>query len=289
MQTLFVVNPVARRGPVIPVGELLHAAGADAAVVSPRSASSFRAEVTAAARGAERIVVAGGDGTFGATVNAFDYRFDQIRWGLIPSGTGNDLGRTLGLPTDPRDALSVALGENTQEIDVGVARGEGSERLFLNACMGGFPVDVDVKATDELKARFGPFAFWVAGMRATKRVETTNVTVNGRLLEDCVAVGVGNGRTVGGGIEVFPDADPSDGVLESCAFSVPGTGAAAKLIPRLLRGTHEGIDEVVTDRGTTIAIDSDPPIELNADGELVGLKTPVTFEICGRLSIAVPA
>lgn len=289
MRTLFVVNPVARHAPEIPVGELLAAAGREAAAVAPRRASSFRAEVTAAARGADRIVVVGGDGTLNHTLNAFDYRFADICWGLIPAGTGNDLARTLGLPDDPLDALEIALGDNRREVDVVMARGEGTERLFINACMGGFPVDVDEKVTDELKERFGPFAFWVAGMRATKRFETTNATINGRELDDCVAVGVGNGRTVGGGIEVFPGADPSDGVLDACAFSVPTTGTAAKIIPRLLRGTHEGIDEVVTDRAPVITIDSDPPIELNVDGELVGLKTPVTFEIAGKLSIAVPA
>lgn len=284
MSTLIVVNPSAGGAADVPLDEMRSRVEAD--VLSPRSPASFRAEVTAAARGADRIVVVGGDGTLNAAVNAFDYRFDSIRWGLVPAGTGNDLARTLDLPTDTIDALEVALGDRVREIDVGIARGPGVDRLFVNACMGGFPVDVDEAATDEMKAKFGPFAFWVAGARAATKMDRTTVTMDGRTVTDCVAVGVGNGRTCGGGIEVWPDADPSDGSLDACAFALPGPAAAAKLIPRLLRGTHEGIDEVATTRARRVTIESDPPIELNVDGELVGLKTPVTFEICGRLTIA---
>jgi len=289
MGTPIVVNPVSGAAGDIAVDDLVKSAGPDVTVVSPRSLTSFRAELTAAARGADRIVVAGGDGTFNAAVNAFDYRFHSICWGLIPAGTGNDLARTLGLPDDPFDALAIALSDRTREIDVGIARGEGTERLFVNACMGGYPVRVDEKTNEDMKERFGPFAFWIAGARAAAKLERTRVTVNGRQLDDCVAVGVGNGRSAGGGIEIFPDADPADGVLDACAIAIPHPTSAAKLIPRLLRGTHEGIDEVTTERASTIVVGSDPPIELNVDGDLLGLKTPVRFEIAGRLTIAVPS
>jgi diacylglycerol kinase (ATP) len=286
MNTLIVVNGSAGSAGDLPLDEMRTRVDAD--VVRPRSVTSFRAEVTAAARGAERIIVAGGDGTFNSAVNAFDYRFDSIRWGLIPSGTGNDLARTLGLPADPMEAFEVAIGDHVRRVDVAQARGPGVNRLFVNACMGGFPVEVDEAATEQMKERFGPFAFWVAGAKAATRFDRTTVTVDGRALEDCVAVGVGNGRTAGGGIEVWPEADPSDGLLDACALAIPRVTSAAKLIPRLMRGTHEGIDEVSTARGRCIEIDSDPPIELNVDGDLVGMKTPVTFEVCGTLPIAVP-
>ncbi|MBW3594265.1 MAG: hypothetical protein KY391_01710 [Actinobacteria bacterium] len=286
MRTLIVLNPASGGSSDVPVGGLVAAAGPGAAAISPRSLSSFRAEVTAAARGVDRIVVAGGDGTFNCALNAFDHRFASVVWGLIPAGTGNDLARTLGVPDDPFAALDVALGDTTREIDVGIARGEGVERLFINACMGGFPVQVDEKTNEEMKERFGPFAFWVAGARAAAKLERTTVTVNGTDLDDCVAVGVGNGRTCGGGIEVFPNADPSDGLLDACAVAIPRPTSAAKLIPRLLRGTHEGIDEVTTTQAATLEIASDPPVELNVDGDLVGLKTPVRFEVAGRLTIA---
>ncbi len=288
MPTLIVVNRSSGGSKDLPIDDLVRTAGPGTSVVSPRSSGSFRAEVTAAARGADRIVVAGGDGTFNCALNAFDYRYDSICWGLIPAGTGNDLARTLGIPNDPLDALEVALGDKTTDIDVGIARGEGTERLFINACMGGFPVKVDEKTNEDMKERFGPFAFWIAGARAAAKLERARVAMNGKELDDCVAVGVGNGKTTGGGIEVFPEADPADGVLDACAVAIPRPTSAAKLIPRLLRGTHEGIDEVATERGPTVVVESDPPIELNVDGDRVGLKTPVTFEVASKLTIAVP-
>jgi diacylglycerol kinase (ATP) len=96
---------------------------------------------------------------------------------------------------------------------------------------------------------------------------------------------VGNGKTCGGGIRVWPDADPSDGLLDACALAVPNVAAAVKLLLKVRTGDHQDLDEVRTVRGPRVTIDADPPMELNVDGELVGLTTPATFEICGTLQL----
>lgn len=52
-------------------------------------------------------------------------------------------------------------------------------------------------------------------------------------------------------------------------------------------GTHTELDGVKTTRGPKIEVDSDSPIEMNVDGELIGLTTPVTFDVAGRATIKV--
>lgn len=242
-------------------------------------------DLLSAAAGVDVVVMAGGDGTLNHTVNALGSRLGELRFGLIPTGTGNDFARTAGIPDDPVEAAHVVVAGRERSIDVGRASGEGVERLFVNACMGGFPVQVDEAVEDIPKDKLGPLAFWVAGAKAAPSMQRSTVTMNGIELADCAAAGVGNGRTCGGGIPVWPDADPSDGLLDACALAVPSAAAAVKLLLKVRSGEHGELEGVRTSRGGRIEIDADPPIEFNVDGELVGLTTPATFEVCGTFRL----
>ena len=242
-------------------------------------------DLLAAAADVDVVVIAGGDGSLNHAVNDLADRLDELRFGLIPAGTGNDFARSAGVSDDPREAAQVVAAGVARELDVCRATGGGVTRLFVNACMGGFPVQVDEAIDEDTKERLGPLAFWVGGAKAAASIRRSKVTIDGIELPDCVAAGVGNGRTAGGGIPVWPDADPSDGVLEGCALAAPNVAAAVKLLLKVRAGEHGGLDEVRTTRGPRIAIDADPPIELNVDGELVGLTTPATFEIAGRFTL----
>lgn len=242
-------------------------------------------DLAEAARHADVVVVAGGDGTLNHAVNDLAGRLPDVRFGLVPVGTGNDFARSAGVPDDPAEAARVIASGAERAFDVGRATGGGVTRLFVNACMGGFPVQVDDAIDEDTKARLGPLAFWVGGAKAATRVERARVTIDGVEVPDCVAAGVGNGRTCGGGIPVWPDADPSDGVLDACALAAPGVAAALKVLLKVRAGEHGGLDEVRTSRGARVEIDADPPIELNVDGELVGLTTPATFEVCGTFRL----
>jgi YegS/Rv2252/BmrU family lipid kinase len=238
-----------------------------------------------AARSVEVVVVAGGDGSLNHAVNDLADRLDEIRFGLVPAGTGNDFARTAGVPDDPVAAARIVARGRVKTFDVGRASGGGVTRLFVNACMGGFPVQVDEAVDEDTKDRLGPLAFWVGGAKAAASIERSKVTIDGVELPECVAAGVGNGRTCGGGIPVWPEADPSDGILEGCALAAPNVAAAVKLLLKVRSGGHRDLDEVRTTRGGRIEIDADPPIELNVDGELVGLTTPATFEIAGTFRL----
>jgi diacylglycerol kinase (ATP) len=251
------------------------------------SDESTDADLAGAARSASLVVVAGGDGSLNHAVNALHERLDDVTFGLIPTGTGNDFARSAGVPDDPARAARAIASGRPRSFDVGRASGGGVERLFVNACMGGFPVQVNEAIDEDTKRKLGPLAFWVGGVKAATDLKRSTVTMNGVEVPDCVAAGVGNGRTCGGGIEVWPAADPSDGVLDACGLGAPNAAAAARLLLKVRGGDHGGLDGVATVTGGRIEIDADPPIELNVDGDLVGLKTPATFEVVGHFRLLV--
>ena len=256
--------------------------------VEPGSVEDFGREVSQAARGKDLVVTAGGDGTFNCTVNALFNGLDDVVLGLIPMGTGNDLARTLGLGTDPLEVAVGFDGAPAKTLDVGRASGAGAERFFVNACMGGFPVQVDEALDEGEKEKLGAAAFIWGGAKALADLERSTLRLDGDELVDCVAAGVGNGKSAGGGIEIWPDADPGDGLLDGCALSAAGPTDLVKLAAALKLGDHRDMEGVSMTRGSCVRIDSDPSIEVNVDGELIGLKTPATFEIAASTRILVP-
>ena len=290
MKVLLVTNTSSGSAASYEPDELLQALKAlgEVEMVSPSSLESFPAEVLAAARGRDLVVSAGGDGTLNCTVNALREVLEEVSFSILPMGTGNDLARTIGLDEDPLEVAHGLVDGRVVELDVGHASGRGAERLFVNACMGGFPVQVDAALDEGEKERLGAAAFIWGGAKALNDLDRSTVHIEGQEVRDCVAAGVGNGRTVGGGIQVWPDADPGDGLLDGCALSASGPGDLVKLAASLKLGDHRKLAGVVTASAPSIDIDSDPPIEINVDGELVGLKTPATFQIFTKVRVLVP-
>lgn len=290
MKVLLVTNPSSGSAAKHDRNELSGALSSlgEVETVEPGSLEDFSSEVLAAAKGRDLVVSAGGDGTLNCTVNALVDVLDDLSLALLPMGTGNDLARTLGLADDPVEvARSLAEGRAI-ELDVGRASGQGAERLFVNACMGGFPVQVNEALEDEEKERLGAAAFIWGGAKALSDLNRSTVRMQDREVPDCVAAGVGNGRTAGGGIEIWPDADPTDGLLDGCALPAAGPADLVKLGASLKLGDHRNIDDVATTRGASIRIESTPGIEINVDGELIGLKTPAVFEVFTKVRVLVP-
>lgn len=69
--------------------------------------------------------------------------------GILPFGTGNDMVKVLGIPTEPREALNVILADRPRAMDVGYV----NDRFFVNVSGFGFDVDVLLKH-EKYKKRF---------------------------------------------------------------------------------------------------------------------------------------
>jgi diacylglycerol kinase family enzyme len=154
--------------------------------------------------------------------------------------------------------------------------------------MGGFTVEVNKAVDEDLKKKIGPLAFWVGGVKAAKDLNRFTATVNGRKFEECVALGVGSGKTCGGGIEVWPEADPGDGLLDVCILPAASLLEAAKLTAKVRKGDHDDLEAVEAFTAAEVILEADPAIEMNLDGELVDLYTPVSFRLRGQTHFMVP-
>lgn len=291
MSLLLVSNPASGSadGEVLEAVEVALQRSSTVTPFRASSAEAFAEELRVAAAQFELIVVAGGDGTLSHAVNALADRLDRVTFALIPLGTGNDLARTLGLSRDP---TSVANGFETGEVatlDLGRVSARDLDRLFVNACVGGFSAEVNEAIDEDEKRRLGPVAFWVGGARAARGITRYRVQLAGEVLDDAVVVGIGNGRSAGGGFELWRDARPDDGVLNACAISAPNLITGLRAAAKVKRGRHHEESSVTTLNAPQIDLRAEPEMELNIDGELMGLRTPASFRIDGKFRMLLPA
>lgn len=272
MRVCVVVNPAAGNAEALERLEALRP-------VTVWRAGDAQATATLAGRAAregfDRVVAAGGDGTVARVVAGLGPWRERVVLGLLPLGTGNDLARTLGLPPDPLAALDLALGGGAERrldlIEVRVAG--GAPRLCVNAAQGGFSGQVDEGLDEDTKAAWGPLAYVRAALSTLPDLTAYEVTLalDGAAPErlDAVNVVVANGKTVGGGVRVAPDADPGDGLLDVVVVRAGSALALAGVGARLVAGNVLASDLVVHRRARRVRLSARPTMPFNADGDLL--------------------
>ena len=238
------------------------------------------------------LVVIGGDGTVNEVANGIAETDAEIA--VLPCGTGQDFGRTHGIPSKFDDAVRVALGSETRTIDLGrVELGDGTSRFFANVGSAGMSGSVARRANAMTKRFGGRATFFYALTREFLAWQNTRVVVelaDGSRREGPMHdVIVANGRYHGGGMQLAPEAQQDDG-----AFDVVTIGDVSKLdfvttAPKLYSGRYLSHPKVELLRSPTVSIDSTEPLPLEVDGEPIG-TTPARFKVVpAALRLRVPA
>ncbi|HEX6934983.1 MAG TPA: diacylglycerol kinase family protein [Actinomycetes bacterium] len=254
----------------------------DAALAVLREAADVRVDTCADAGDLDRLldglgdrtlVLAGGDGSVHTAVATLHRRGElspDRPLALLPLGTGNDLARTLGIPLDPAEAARALLTGRPRPLDLLV---DDTGGVVVNAVHMGIGAEAAEKA-GALKERLGKAAYAVGSVLAGAGSTgwDLRVDVDGEPLhtdEPVLMVGVANGRTIGGGAELAPDAVPDDGLLDVVVATSTGPLARLGFGVALREGGHVEREDVVAVRGRTVTVTGEP-FPLNADGELDG-------------------
>ncbi len=242
-------------------------------------------ELRAAIAAADRLVVAGGDGTIG--LGAVAARAGGATLAVLPAGTANDFARHAGLPTDLEDAVALAADPRAPARPFDLHRAAG--RPFLNAASSGLAADAAERAAP-LKPSLGAAAYPVAAVAAgaTGDPQHCTVTVDGALGFDGDAwqVIVAGTGAFGGGSELDA-ADPRDGQLD---VAVVEAGPRAALVLRawgMRAGSLTEQDGVRHLRGTRVEVAG--PEDWNVDGERCSMGPHAAFWSDGQVEVLVPA
>ena len=99
---------------------------------------------------------------------------------------------------------------------------------------------------------------------------------------------VANGRYLGGGMKICPDAEPDDGLFDVLLIGDISKRDLVMTLPKIYRGTHLPHPKAELLRGAEVTIDAPIALPVELDGEQPG-TTPATFEVVpGALRLRVP-
>jgi diacylglycerol kinase (ATP) len=238
-------------------------------VASPGEAEATVAEL---ARDVEALIVYGGDGTVHQVVNGLPLGTDDAPVIVVlPGGTGNDLVRGFGLPTDPVEAARALLSGEPAAcdlLDCGPIRA-------ANGVNAGFAAAATDVLSRQLKLALGRGAYVLGGAIAMVRwphwpvrLEVGDESWEG----EAIAVVIGNGPSFGGGRWLLPGASPSDGLLDA---TVVPQGVAKVDLARSLVLHNRLPDELPRFRGAAAELRTSMPCRL--DGEAV--PTPQSIRV----------
>ena len=231
----------------------------------------------------------------------------DVELGVLPSGTGGDFRRTLGLPLRNRDAAAELRTGQTKTIDAGKVTfqdfdGETVSRYFLNVSSFGLAASIIKRVKSArvfdwlpIDALRGQANFAVSTLREVLSIDPITVRVRiddgeEKTLQTIIFC-VANSRYFGGGMMIAPDASVDDGKLDIINVGDISTAKILVSAHRLYRGTHLDLREVNSTLARKIEIqaaDDTTEIRLETDGELPG-RLPAKYEIVpNALRVRVP-
>lgn len=267
---LFLVNPIAGGGKALSFIQ-------DIETEMGKAGYSFKLFITSRPGEATELVesnadfdicvAVGGDGT----VNEVAIGILNRGWGtlgIIPGGTGNDLGKSLGIEEGHQKALTVVLTGREREIDLGSVDG----RYFFNIASLGFDSEV-VRHTNRIKRVIKGKASYILGVLTTLLVYKKKrifVDIDGVKIErNATLVAVGNGMYYGGGMQILPMARIDDQLLDVCIVKDISNFRILTLFPTIFKGEHTKYTKYVEfHTGSRIGVRVEGESLLNIDGEL---------------------
>lgn len=245
--------------------------------------------------GAELIVAVGGDGTVNEVVNGI-IGAGGAELAVIPRGTGRDFVRTYGIPGDLDDAIDIAASGATRAVDVGLVSyrtwaGTDGRGYFANVASAGISGAIAKRTNESSKALGGRLSYYWATVTVFVRWRTGEMHVSvddevrrGKMIDVVVA----NGRYLGGGMMMCPEAEPDDGLFDVLVIGDVTKRDLAFTLPKVYRGKHLPHPRLEPLRGRVVTIETDEPLPIELDGEQPG-TTPVRFEIVPKaLRVRVP-
>jgi diacylglycerol kinase (ATP) len=280
----FIVNPVAGQGSgklalpeVIRLAKEHSTANEIVSTEHPGHAIDLAKE--AVESGFETVIAVGGDGTSNEVLNglmqAWNMGQRNTSMGIIGIGRGNDFAYGFGIPRGLQAGFQIIQQGMLHLMDVGRITGGDfpGGKYFGNGVGIGFDAVVGFEAL-KLTHLHGFLNYTVAALRTIflffhaplVRIDYDDKS----LTQPSLMVSVMNGRRMGGGFMMAPDAQPDDGLLDLCIAGQLSRFGILALIPRFMNGTQSTHPKITTVRAAKVHVVAvEGVLTAHADGETI--------------------
>jgi diacylglycerol kinase (ATP) len=285
-RTFIVANPTSGRGTgarMIPIIERLMALHQLDYSLSITERPWHAVDLTrqAVSQGYDTVVAAGGDGTINEVLNgllqAQDAGMGKPALGVLSVGRGNDFAYGMGLPPNLEESVHALAVGKTRPVDVGWLKGGlfPQGRIFGNGVGIGFDAVVGFESV-KLAPLSGFVSYLVAALKTIMlyyrapqiRIELDDET----LTQASLMVSVMNGRRMGGGFYMAPEALSNDGQFDVCIAGDVNRFEIFKVMLRFMRGTQKGHPAIQFRRSQHVTITAlNGSLPAHADGETMAL------------------
>ena len=228
------------------------------------------------------IIALGGDGTIHEVLTGIT-DFDRVVFGYIPTGSGNDFCRSMGLPFDPMESLEYILkAEHIGHMDIPyLLRGNKKSRFGISTGMG-FDAGVcqEVLATPFKKIfnrlGLGKLIYLFIALKQLIFISPGKMTLNldhdkSVSYDHVYFTAVMNQKYEGGGFKFCPAASPSDGYLDIIVVDGLSKPRVLLCLPTAFFGKHTHFHGIHIFRCKEVTIHSDVTLPVHKDGESAGL------------------
>lgn len=237
------------------------------------------------------LIVVGGDGTISEVVNGLLNEQDKDvklrKFGVVNCGSGAGFSQSLGLPPGLEAQIDLIEAGKSIPLDVGVveytdAQGVKQQRYFISECQIGIGGAIVSRVGLKQKRFGGKVAFGTASVAEIFHYKATNMTIRtdhqAPVQKSLIGIALGNGRYTAGGMQLTPTAILNDGFLDFLTIEEMGLIHRLSAFSKVYAGDHIKTPYCHIQPVHEIQIDSDVPVWIEADGELLG-KTPCHIKI----------
>lgn len=241
---------------------------------APAHARTLAKGVAENASAEDLLLSIGGDGTFLEVVQGT--MGSNLPIAGIPAGTGNDFLKSLSVPAEPLAALEHILQARPRKIDIGSV----NETLFANECGAGFDVTVLDYANHYRKKIKGKLSYLLGVLAAILKHRSDPMIIEADGKEvfrgKCLVFSVANGKYIGGGIPISPEADVESGKLELIVLQDCSRPRMCSYLPGLLGGKILKFKDTVVhcraDSVRVLAGAEGQAFRINIDGEILPMS-----------------
>ncbi len=280
MRAILIYNPSAGGHAGVSSEQLLSALAAAGFDAEHRPTAS-EADLDGALEGnPELIVVAGGDGTVRAVAVRIAGR--GIPMALIPMGTSNNIAHSLGQTGKPLELCANLAAPRKTVFDLGRARGDWGETLFLEAVGWGLFAETLLRYDPDAPKSPIRGAQAVIGALGHLRAKDYRLVIDGQPREGrYLLIEAMNTPMTGNSMRLAPNAKTDDGLLEVVLIEEGGRVGLLNYLMHLVVGRLEDIPTVSVVQCRSFSLQWDgAPVHLDAEvkGELLS-EDPSTDSI----------
>ena len=235
--------------------------------------------------GCKLVVAVGGDGTLNEVASALVGT--EATLGLVPCGSGNGLGRHLGIFGPAEGAFRTLLDGRIRAIDTGTANGI----LFFNAMGIGFDAEISHRFSHLARRGLSAYVKTTCAAFFGYRPQTYRILGDtASLTTEAFIVAVANSDQYGNNCFIAPGARVDDGRLNLTVIKRATFSNMLPLVERLFTKRIDGSPDVTRLQGTRFTIERVAAGLIHTDGE--PHETGAVVDIVVRplsLRIMVPA